>query len=94
MAIRSFGSRATRRFAKGERRRLPPELAAKVDRVLQFLADGSSPADLREVGYRVHRLTGDRRGRSAVAVSGGWRVVFRFQDGDAYDVEVVDYHRS
>lgn len=69
MAIRSFGSRATRRFAKGERCRLPPELAAKVDRVLQFLADGSSPADLREV-------------------------VLRFQDGDPYDVQVLDYRRS
>lgn len=94
MAIRSYGNRATRRFAKGERRRLPPEHADKIDTLLRVLDSGSSPESMRAAGYRVHRLTGDRYGFSAVEVSGGWRIVFRFADGHAYDVEVVDYHRS
>ena len=94
MAIRSFGSRATKRFARGDRRRLPPGLASKIAGVLERLDSISSPADLRQAGYRVHRLTGDRKRSHAVRISGAWRVVFRFQDGNAYDVEAVDYHRS
>lgn len=54
----------------------------------------SSPADLLEAGYQIHRLTGDRKGAHAVRISGAWWVVFRFEYGNAYDVEVVDYHRS
>ncbi|MDE0626952.1 MAG: type II toxin-antitoxin system RelE/ParE family toxin [Bryobacterales bacterium] len=94
MGIRSFGSRATKRFARGDRRRLPPGLASKIADVLERLDSMSSPADLREAGYQIHRLTGDRKGAHAVRISGAWRVVFRFEDGNAYDVEVVDYHRS
>ena len=94
MGIRSFGSRATKRFARGDRRRLPSELAPKISDVLERLDSIASPADLREAGYRIHRLTGDRKGAHAIGISGAWRVVFRFQDGNAYDVEVVDYHRS
>ena len=94
MGIRSFGSRSTRRFAKGDRRRFPPAALAKIDAVFGFLERGSSPEDLRCAGYRVHRLSGDRKGYSAVSVSARLRVVFRFEDGNAYNVEVVDYHRS
>ena len=94
MAIRSFGSRATRRFAKGDTHRLPAKRAGRIAEILRLLDSSSSPADLRAAGYRLHRLAGNRAGFSAVPVSGKLRVVFRFQDGNAYDVEVVDYHRS
>ena len=50
--------------------------------------DDLSP--LRSVG--LHKLKGDRRGCWAMTVNGPWRVVFRFRDGDAYEVEIVDYH--
>lgn len=43
---------------------------------------------------RLHRLTGDRKGQWAMTVSGPWRICFRFRDGDAYDVTVVDYHKG
>ena len=94
MGIRSFGSRVTKRFAKGDRRRPPPELAPKIADVLERLDSISSPADLRGVGYSVHRLTGDRKGAYAIEISGAWRIAFRLEGGNAYDVEVVDYHRS
>ena len=94
VGIRSFGSRVTKRFARGDRHRLPPRLAPKIVNVLERLESISSPADLREAGYRVHRPTGDRKGSHAVRISGAWRVVFRFRDSNAYDVEAVDYHRS
>ena len=47
---------------------------------------------LRSVG--LHKLTGDRKGRWAMTVNGPWRICFRFSDGDAYDVTIVDYHRG
>jgi len=45
---------------------------------------------LKSVG--LHRLSGDRAGQWAVTINGPWRLVFRFEDGHAYDVEIVDYH--
>ena len=47
---------------------------------------------LQSVG--LHRLKGDRKGQWAMTVNGPWRICFRFKDGDAYDVEVVDYHKG
>lgn len=94
MVIRSYGDRSTKRFAKGDRRRLQARHARRIALALDALAAASSPEDLRRAGYRVHRLAGDRKGFSAISVSGALRVVFRFRDGNAYDVEVVDYHRS
>lgn len=43
-------------------------------------------------GFWLHRLRGSLEGRWSVRVSGNWRIVFQFQDGDAYDVDYVDYH--
>ena len=42
--------------------------------------------------YRLHPLKGDRRSQWSVRVSGNWRIVFRFVDGEAVDVDLVDYH--
>jgi toxin HigB-1 len=43
-------------------------------------------------GYRLHLLRGDRRGQWAVSVSGNWRLVFKFEDQDTTDVDLIDYH--
>jgi proteic killer suppression protein len=50
--------------------------------------DDISP--LRSIG--LHKLTGDRKGQWAMTINGPWRLCFRFENGDAYDVEIVDYH--
>ncbi len=47
---------------------------------------------LKSVG--LHKLSGDRSGQWAMTVNGPWRICFRFKDGDAYDVEVTDYHKG
>lgn len=47
---------------------------------------------LRSVG--LHKLAGDRKGQWAMTVNGPWRICFRFSDGEAYDVTIVDYHRG
>jgi len=43
-------------------------------------------------GFRLHPLKGDRAGEWSVTVSGNWRIVFRFADGRAGDVDLIDYH--
>jgi toxin HigB-1 len=43
-------------------------------------------------GYRWHELKGDRQGTWSVTVNGNWRLTFTFKDGDAYDVDLEDYH--
>jgi proteic killer suppression protein len=52
----------------------------------------SDLSPLASVG--LHKLKGDRRGQWAMTVNGPWRICFRFQDGDAHDVEIVDYHKG
>lgn len=47
---------------------------------------------LKSVG--LHKLTGDRKGQWAMTINGPWRICFRFKDSDAYDVEIVDYHKG
>ena len=47
---------------------------------------------LKSVG--LHKLSGDRAGQWAMTVNGPWRICFRFKEGDAYDVEIVDYHKG
>ena len=47
---------------------------------------------LRSVG--LHKLKGDRRGQWAMTVNGPWQICFKFKDGDAYDVEIVNYHKG
>lgn len=50
------------------------------------------PEDMNLPGYRFHGLKGDRKGTYAVSVSGNWRITFRFEKGDAVDVDLEDYH--
>ncbi len=47
---------------------------------------------LKSVG--LHKLKGNRKGQWAIAVNGPWRICFRFRDGNAYDVELTDYHQG
>ena len=47
---------------------------------------------LKSVG--LHKLSRDRAGQWAMTVNGPWRICFRFKDGDAYDVEITDYHKG
>ena len=61
-------------------------------RILFRLQEATHPASADAPGFRLHPLKGDRTGQWSVRVSGNWRVVFRFEDGEAVDVDLVDYH--
>lgn len=93
MSIRSFRHRGLRRlFEQGDRSRIRTDQVAKVRRILNRLDAASSVGDVDAPGFRLHPLKGDLSGRWAVSVSGNTRIVFRFADGDALDVDLVDYH--
>jgi len=91
--IRSFRHRGLKRFfTRGDRRGIPPELAGRLERMLDRLDAAKDPSDMNLPGYRFHRLKGKRRDTYAVAVSGNWRLTFRFEEGDAADANLEDYH--
>ena len=79
-------------FENGERRKVPSEYVAKIERVLARLDAASEPGHMDLPGFRLHPLKGDLAGFWSVTVSGNWRIVFRFEGGNACDVDLVDYH--
>ncbi len=81
-----------RLFEKGDRRRVPPNFVNKVERILARLEEASVVGNMDLPGFRLHPLKGDLAGLWAVSVSGNWRIVFRFDGGNASDVDLIDYH--
>lgn len=79
-------------FEKGDRRRVLAEHIDKIERILARLDEASAVGNMDLPGFRLHPLRGDLAGYWAVAVSGNWRIVFRFEGGHASDVDLVDYH--
>ena len=79
-------------YEKGDRRRVPPDQAEKLERILARLDVAAGAEDMRLPGFRLHPLKGDRADFWSVRVSGNWRVVFRFDGTHASDVDLVDYH--
>ena len=79
-------------YGKGDRRRVAPELADKVERILARLDEATEPANMPLPGYRLHSLKGDLAEFWSVSLSGAWRIVFRFDDVHACDVDLIDYH--
>jgi proteic killer suppression protein len=94
MMIRSFADRETERlFGRIPGRRFPAELQRVMLRKLVQLHAADRLDDLRvPPGNRLEPLKGDRQGAYSIRVNAKWRVCFRWRDGDAYDVEIVDYH--
>ncbi len=92
--IRSFKDKETERVWQGKRsRRLPHKIQASARRKLRMLNNAQSTEDLRiPPANRLEALKGNRRGQHRIRINNQWRVCFVWRDGEAYDVEVVDYH--
>lgn len=91
--IKSWANSATRRLAeegKGKFSGLDREAALDLIAALDAATALSDLSPLKSVG--LHKLKGDSKGQWAMTVNGPWRLCFRFKDGDAWDVEIVDYH--
>ena len=75
-------------------RSFPPELRRIARRKILFLHDAAELRDLRSPpGNKLEALRGDRKGSHPIRINDQWRVVFVWKGSDAYEVEVVDYHR-
>ena len=77
---------------KGGRRKVRSEYADKIERILARLEESSGVEHMDIPGFRLHRLRGDLAGYWAVSVFGNWRLIFRFDEGHASKVDLLDYH--
>jgi proteic killer suppression protein len=64
----------------------------RVERILLILDHAETVNDMDIPGYRLHPLTGDRKGAWSIRVTGNWRITFRFEAGNVFDVDLEDYH--
>lgn len=91
--IRSFRHKGLKRlFEDDERKGVRPDLLEKVENILFVLNRAKTPDDMNLPGFRLHPLKGGLKSFWAVTVRANWRIVFRFEDGEAADVDLVDYH--
>ena len=92
--IRSFGDRETEKVFERERsRKLPTDVQRRAHRKLLLVDAAEALDDLRvPPGNRLERLFGQRAGQYSIRVNQQWRICFRWSRGDAYDVEITDYH--
>ena len=92
--IRSFASSETELFfATGKARRIPSEIRTRAVMRLTQLNAATAVDDPRSPpSNRLEALKGDRKGQWSIRINEQWRVCFRFESGDAFDVEIVDYH--
>jgi toxin HigB-1 len=92
--IKSFADRDTERlFSREPVRRFPTDLLRTMLRKLVALDAAEALVDLRvPSGNRLEKLKGRRSGQYSIRVNDQWRVCFGWKDGDAHDVEIVDYH--
>ena len=91
--IKSFGSANTERLFHRERVRQFEAFERQAQRKLAAVHAAVSLDDLAAVpGNRLEKLRGDRRDQYSVRINDRWRVCFAWKDGDAYEVEIADYH--
>jgi len=92
--IQSFADKVTAAIFSGQEvRRLPRTVQETARRKLKLIDASVSLNSLRvPPGNRLETLRGDRRGQWSIRINDQWRICFRWERGDAFDVEVVDYH--
>lgn len=93
--IKSFRDKQTEEFwVTGRLHRLPPDIVRRALRKLSAI-DAAPHVEVLRVppGNRLHLLEGDRVGQHSVSINDQWRICFRFENGNAYEVETCDYHQ-
>lgn len=92
--IRSFASAETELVWAGvQSRKLPPDIQNKALVKLTLLNRAATLDDLRvPPGNRLEKLKGSRRDQHSIRINDQWRICFRWKEGAAYDVEIIDYH--
>lgn len=91
--IRSFAHKGLRKFFEsGSNAGIRPEHNKRLRLILGVLNAGERIQDMALPGLALHQLSGRLSGFWSVSVSGNWRVIFRFEDGEALNIDYVDYH--
>jgi toxin HigB-1 len=92
--IKSFKDEETEKIFRRERsKRLPTDIQDTAYRKLAMLHSANKIIDLRSLpGNRLEKLGGDRAGQWSIRINDQWRICFEWQNGDAYNVEITDYH--
>lgn len=92
--IKSFGDRETEKLFNREcSRRLPPEIHHRARIKLEVLDAAEAVTDLRiPPSNHLEMLSGDRQEQYSIRINSQWRICFIWRDGDAYEVEITDYH--
>jgi len=92
--IKTFADKRTQQlYLTGKSRRLPADVIGKAVRRLEYIGLATCLDDLKvPPSNRLHALKGDRAGLHAISVNDQWRICFRWVDGDAFEVEITDYH--
>jgi proteic killer suppression protein len=91
--IESFKHKGLKRlFEDDDRKLLQPELVERISTVLAYLDAAKAVEELNLPTLRLHQLKGELNGFWSVTVRANWRIIFRFENGAALDVELIDYH--
>jgi proteic killer suppression protein len=91
--IESFRHKGLKRlYDQGDRKALPPEMVQRIRIILADLEAAVMVEEMDRPSFKLHALTGDRKGLWSVTVHANWRIVFRFEDGKAFDIDFLDYH--
>jgi proteic killer suppression protein len=91
--IQRFRHKGLKRlFQQGDAKGISPDLLEKLENILFVLNRARRPEDMSLPGFRLHRLKGTLKGFWSVTVRANWRVIFRCEKGDVYDVDLIDYH--
>lgn len=79
-------------FKENLARGIPSEQVKKIRLRLEAIDSALAIDDLRISTYKLHELQGDRKGTWSIKVTGNWRITFKYENGNAYDVDLEDYH--
>jgi proteic killer suppression protein len=91
--IKSFRGKAAQGLFAGKCPKQFKAIAAVAERKLQMLDNACAIEDLRvPPGNRLEALRGERQGQFSIRINDQWRLCFRFEEGNAYEVEILDYH--
>ena len=79
-------------FENDDSSKLPQDMLKRIDLILSTLDAAQNVEGMDVHSFRLHQLKGDMKGFYAVTVRANWRIIFRFNDGHAFDLDFVDYH--
>ena len=91
--IETFRHRGLKRlYEQGDKSLIRPDMLPRVERILARLDEAKRIEDVDLHDFKLHPLKGELKGFWSVTVRANWRIIFRFDDGKCFDVELIDYH--